>query len=149
MKCNYQESFRQDLAKILGRYNDISPKLGNKLGQAIALEIQNVCEELHRIKDKTDFIEEIKEKFKYSIRRPKIYSDKGYINCEELLFEYKFNTLGFFVVFGFCFPFMFTTENQKLELSSFTPRATEKFTDRECIEFFFVVANAEGSLEFS
>ena len=106
MKKNFQESFKQDFAKIMRKYNNSVSGLGTSLGREIAKKIEDICEDLDQIKNDTDFVDKINDKFKISKNQPKIYRENGHFNCGGLFFEYKFSPLGFFVVLGFCFPFI-------------------------------------------
>lgn len=61
MTKNFHPSFRQDLAKIISRYNNIAggslSDFGTKLAEAIVEEIESVCNYIDTIKTKSNLLE--------------------------------------------------------------------------------------------
>lgn len=145
MTKNLHSSFKQDLAKIMLKYNNITggslSNFGTKLAESILEEIESVCAYVDTIKTKPNFLELISNKFQKAKIKPKTYFDNGYSNCDDLFFEYKFNPKGAFAVICFYFPCIFTTEKQKEELKSFTQDWNQKILDTNSIEFYFAVCH--------
>lgn len=110
MTKNFHPSFRQDLAKIISRYNNLAggslSDFGAKLAETILEEIESVCNHIDIIKTKSNFLELISNKFPRAKIKPKIYLDNGHTNCDDLFFEHKFYPKGAFAVIGFYLPFM-------------------------------------------
>lgn len=145
MTKNFHPSFRNDLAKIMSRYNNIVEgslsNFGKKLAESIAEEIESVCKYIDTINTKPNLLELISVKFPRAKIKPKVYLDNGHTNCDDLFFEHKFNPKDAFAVIGFYLPCSFTSEKQKGELKSFTRDWNQKILDKNCIEFYFAACH--------
>lgn len=145
MTKNFHSSFRQDLAQIISRYNNIAggslSNFGTKLAGAIAEEIEYVCNDIDTIKTKSNLLGLISNKFPGAKIKPKVYLDNGHTNCDDLFFEHKFNPKGAFAAIGFYLPCIFTTDKQKRELKSFTKDWNQKVLDINSIEFYFAICH--------
>lgn len=145
MTKNFHPSFKQDLAKIISRYNNLVggslSDFGAKLAEAILEEIESVCNYIDKIKTSPNLVELISSEFPKAKIKPKVYSDNGHTNCDDLFFEHKFHPKDAFAVIGFYLPCSFTSEKQKEELKSFTRDWNQKILDKNCIEFYFAVCH--------
>lgn len=145
MTKNFHLSFRQNLAQIISRYNNLAggslSNFGSQLAESILEEIETVCNDIDKIKTKPNLLELISVKFPRAKIKPKVYLDNGHTNCDDLFFEHKFNPKDAFAVIGFYLPCIFTTEKQKGELKSFTRDWNQKIIDKNCIEFYFAACH--------
>lgn len=140
MTKDYHSSFKNDLAKIVSEHS-YSLKgfehFGNKIGEAMLEEIERLCNYLDSVKNSPEFHNKVKEKYRQSKIRPKVYIENGLCDCDSLFFEHEFDVKGGIATVGFYLPSLFQDGRQEEDLRVFTPNITSKIKNKECIDFYF------------